>query len=97
MVPFGLVGVSFREVGDRPVEALAVAEVAGDLQAVAGAGVRPGQRAATQAGIDNQFIGRRVRRRSQGWQGPRAESLALVTRRSLLRFWFRFAIYLRGR
>jgi hypothetical protein len=59
VVPFGLVGVSFREVRDRPVEALALAEVAGDLHAVAGAGVRPGQRPATQAGIDKQFIGRR--------------------------------------
>src|SRR5215211_4312111 len=58
MVPFGLVGISFREVGYRAIEALALAEVAGDLHAVPGAGVRPGQRPAAEAGIDDQFIGR---------------------------------------
>ena len=44
MVLFGLVGIGFREVGYRRVEALALAQVAGDPHAVAGAGVRPGQR-----------------------------------------------------
>ena len=46
MVPFGLVGVGLGEVGDHDIEALALAEVCGDLHAVAGAGVRPGQRPA---------------------------------------------------
>jgi hypothetical protein len=54
MVPFGLIGVSRREVGDRPIEVLALAEVGGDLHAVAGAGVGTGQRPAAEAGIDYQ-------------------------------------------
>src|SRR5918994_2135550 len=58
MVPFGLVGVAFRKVRDRTVEAVALAEVGGDLYAVAGAGVRPCQRPAAQAGIDDQLVGR---------------------------------------
>src|SRR5215217_6996750 len=58
MVPFGLVGISFSEIGYRAIEALALAEVAGDPHAVAGAGVRPGQRPAAEACIDDQFIGR---------------------------------------
>ncbi len=35
MVPFGLVGVGLGEVGDRPIETLALAEGARDLHAVA--------------------------------------------------------------
>ena len=35
MVPFGLVSVGLREVGYRPVEALALAQVGGDLHPVA--------------------------------------------------------------
>src|SRR5215203_3983605 len=58
MVLFGLVGIGLRKVGDRPVEALALAQVAGDLNAITGSGVRPGQRPAAEAGIDDQFIGR---------------------------------------
>src|SRR5829696_9568642 len=46
MVPFGLVGVFLCEVGYRAIEALALAEVAGDRHAVARAGVRTGQRPA---------------------------------------------------
>src|SRR5215207_7687669 len=58
MVPFGLVGISFREIGYRAIEALALAEVAGDLHAVAGAGVRTGQRPAAELSIEDQFVGR---------------------------------------
>src|SRR5215217_4343616 len=58
MVLFGLVGISFREVGYRAIEALALAEVAGDLHAVAGADVRPRQGPAAEVRIDDQFIGR---------------------------------------
>ena len=42
MVPFGLVGVGHGEVRDRMLETLTLAEVCGDLHAVAGAGVRTG-------------------------------------------------------
>ena len=35
MVLFGLVGVGLRKVGDRSVEALALAQVGGDLYTVA--------------------------------------------------------------
>ena len=48
MVLFGLVGVGLRKVGDRSVEALALAQVGGDLYTVAGASVRPGQRPAAE-------------------------------------------------
>src|SRR5215203_1018384 len=58
VVPVGLVGVAFRDIGYRPIEALSLAEVAGDLNAITGAGVRPGQRPAAQAGIDDQLVGR---------------------------------------
>src|SRR5215218_501889 len=58
VVPFGLVGISFREIGYRAIEALALAQVACDLHAVTGAGVRPGQRPAAEACIDDKFIGR---------------------------------------
>src|SRR5215212_4800299 len=60
MVHFDLVGVNLREVGDRPVEALALAQVGGDLHAVAGAGGRPGQRPAAEARIQGQFLRRKA-------------------------------------
>src|SRR5215213_6887466 len=58
MVPFGLIGVFLCEVGYRAIEALALAEVAGDRHAVAGAGVRPSQRPAAEERIDYQLVGR---------------------------------------
>src|SRR5215217_185932 len=58
VVPLGLVGVGLRKVGYRAIEALALAQVGGDLHAVTGAGVRPGQRPAAQRCIEGQFIGR---------------------------------------
>jgi hypothetical protein len=60
MVPFDLVGVGPRKVGDRPVEALALAQVSGNLHAVAGAGVRTGQRLAAEARIQGQFLRRKA-------------------------------------
>ena len=50
MVSLGLVGVGLREVGNSLIEALALAQVGGDLNAVAGAGVRPGKRPAAERG-----------------------------------------------
>src|SRR5215212_1851669 len=58
VVPFGLVGISFSEIGYRAIEALALAQVGCDLHAVAGAGVRPGQRPAAEACIEDQLVGR---------------------------------------
>src|SRR5215217_538978 len=58
VVSFGLVGVAFREIGYRPIEALALAEVARNLHAVAGAGVRAGQRPAADAGVEDKLISR---------------------------------------
>jgi hypothetical protein len=54
VVSLGLVGVGLCEVGDRLIEALALAQVGGDLNAITRAGVRPGQRPAAEAGIDYQ-------------------------------------------
>src|SRR5215211_8083068 len=58
VVPFGLVGVCLCEVGDRHIEALALAQVGRDPHAVAGAGVRTGQRPAAEARIKGQFLRR---------------------------------------
>src|SRR5262245_36709344 len=44
VVAFVLVGVAGGELGDGPVEQVALAEVGGDGDPVAPAGVRPGQR-----------------------------------------------------
>src|ERR671916_128054 len=43
VVPFGLVGVALREVGDHRLEPLALTEVGCDLHAVSGAGMRAGK------------------------------------------------------
>src|SRR5918997_1953883 len=43
VVPFGLVGVALREVGDHRLEPLALTEVSCDLHAVSGAGMRAGK------------------------------------------------------
>src|SRR5215207_6952216 len=58
VVPFGLVGVCLCEVGDRHIEALALAQVGRDPHAVAGAGVRTGQRPAAEARIKGQILRR---------------------------------------
>src|SRR5215207_6177576 len=58
VVSFDLVCVGHREVDDGSVEALALAEVSRDLHAVAGAGVRAGQRPAADACINDKFVGR---------------------------------------
>ena len=60
MVSFGLVGVGFREVGDRPIEALALAQVGGDLHTVSGTGMRTGQRPAADPCIKGQFVWRQA-------------------------------------
>jgi hypothetical protein len=53
MVPFGLIGVSLREVGDRAVEALALAQVGGDLHPVA---ARNGSAARSEALFCARFV-----------------------------------------
>jgi hypothetical protein len=52
VVPFVLVGVCGGEVGDRPFEGIAAAEVGRDRDPVAPAGVRPGQCRGAKARID---------------------------------------------
>ena len=49
VVEVGLVGVQLGEVGDRVVEAVALAEVRGDRDAIAGAGMGAGQRGGGRA------------------------------------------------
>jgi hypothetical protein len=56
VVPFGLVGIGLGEVGYRAIEGLALAQVGGDPHAVAGAGVRPGQRPAAELSIEGRFV-----------------------------------------
>jgi hypothetical protein len=56
VVPFVLVGVGLREVCDRAVEAVALAQVAGDLYPVSRTGVRPRKRLTAQAGVDDQLV-----------------------------------------
>src|SRR5215216_2237306 len=52
MIQFVLVGVALGEVGDRPVEPVAAAQVGGDGDGVAGAGVGSGQGPAADAGVE---------------------------------------------
>ena len=54
VVPLVLVGVPLREVGDRLVERVAVAQVGGDGDRVPGPGVRPGQRPPAGARVERE-------------------------------------------
>ena len=49
-----LVGVALGEVGDRPVERVAVAQVLGDRDRVPGPGVGPRQRPPADAGVERE-------------------------------------------
>ena len=56
MVSLGLVSISLPEVGHSVIEPLALAEIGSDLHAVTGAGMRPGQRPATDPRVHSQLL-----------------------------------------
>ena len=58
MIPFGLIGTSFGEIGDHTLETLASTQIRRDLYKVAGAGVRSGQHPAADARIKDKLVGR---------------------------------------
>jgi hypothetical protein len=49
VIPFGLIAISFGEIGDHTIETLASTQIRRDLYTIAGAGVRSGQRPAAYA------------------------------------------------
>jgi hypothetical protein len=51
VIPFGLIAISFGEIGDHTIETLASTQIRRDLYTIAGAGVRSGQRPAAYARI----------------------------------------------
>src|SRR6476646_9064267 len=53
-----LIRVALREVGDRPVEAVALAEICGDGDGIAGARMRPRQRPPACLRVERQIRGR---------------------------------------
>src|ERR671915_966692 len=56
MVSLGLVGIGLPEVGDSVIEPLALAEIGSDLHADTGAGMRPGQRPATDPRVNSRLV-----------------------------------------
>ena len=79
VVPFVLVGVTLGEVGDRPIELVALAQVLGQGYGVTGPGVGPGQRPTADTGVEPQargviastaaepFMSRSCASRDSGW------------------------------
>src|SRR5215210_7134127 len=82
MVPLGLVGIGLREVGDHPIKALALAEVGGDLYAIAGAGVRTGQRPPAEARIKGQFLSRHALYLGRALHVPELAHVEVASRRA---------------
>jgi hypothetical protein len=58
VIPFGLLGTSFGEIGDHTIETLASTQTRRDLYTVAGAGGRSDQRPDAVARITDKLVGR---------------------------------------
>jgi hypothetical protein len=57
VIPFGLLGTSFGEIGDHTIETLASIQTRRDLYTVAGAGGRLGHRPAAVAHTKDKLVG----------------------------------------